>query len=135
MATATAHGTCLCGAVQFEVVGPSKWMAHCHCTRCQKAHGAAFATWVGVESGQAHIIDPQGALRWHVAPQGGQRGFCSQCGSPMFFKSERWPGELHIARALVAGPLDLEPQEHVYYESHVDWVVLCDALPRHAASD
>ena len=34
-------GSCLCGAVRFEVTLPSKFCAHCHCGNCRKAHGAA----------------------------------------------------------------------------------------------
>jgi hypothetical protein len=48
----------------------------------------------------------------------------------MFFKAERWPGELHIARALFVEPLDREPQGHAYYETHVEWVALSDNLPK-----
>ncbi len=48
----------------------------------------------------------------------------------MFFKGERWPGELHIARALFLEPIDREPQAHVYFETHVEWVTLYDDLPR-----
>jgi hypothetical protein len=51
----------------------------------------------------------------------------------MFFKSERWPGELHIARALFLDPIDREPQSHVHYDTHVDWLVLTDPLPRKPA--
>lgn len=56
-------------------------------------------------------------------------------GSPMFFRSGRWSGELHIARALFATPLDREPQAHAYYDSHVPWVHLADDLPRKADPD
>jgi hypothetical protein len=69
-------------------------------------------------------------LRWHVAAEGGMRGFCGRCGSPMFFKSERWPGELHIARALFLEPLDRAPQAHVFYETHVEWATVGDELPK-----
>jgi hypothetical protein len=48
----------------------------------------------------------------------------------MFFKAERWPGELHVARALFLEPIDREPQAHAYYETHVDWVTPSDGLPR-----
>jgi hypothetical protein len=44
----TAVGACLCGAVQFELQLPATWVAHCHCTMCRRAHGAAFVTWVSV---------------------------------------------------------------------------------------
>ena len=125
----TTYGSCLCGAVSFTAHLPSIWVAHCHCTRCQRANGSAFVTWVGVDSATAAIHDPNGVLRWYVSDEGGSRGFCSQCGSPMFFKSQSWPGELHIARALFLGPVDREPQMHGYYDTHVSWVTLGDKLP------
>lgn len=130
MHSSPARGSCLCGAITFGIRLPTKWVAHCHCTRCQRAHGAAFVTWVGVEATQAEIDDARSSLRWHVADEGAQRGFCQACGSPMFFKSPRWPGELHIARALFVDPLDREPQAHVHYDSHVEWTSLGDDLPR-----
>jgi hypothetical protein len=51
----------------------------------------------------------------------------------MFFKAQRWPGELHIARALFWDPVDREPQVHAYYDTHVAWVLPADDLPRKAA--
>lgn len=53
----------------------------------------------------------------------------------MFFKSERWQGELHIARALFVEPLDREPEAHVFYETHVPWVELGDDLMRKRSSE
>lgn len=131
MPTTTAHGQCLCGAVRFTAQLPSKWMAHCHCSRCQRAHGAAFVTWVGFEATQIQIDDAQHTLRWFENPTMGnsQRGFCNHCGSPMFFRSERYEGELHIARALFTTALDRTPESHVYYDSHVDWVNVNSHLP------
>lgn len=126
----SSYGSCLCGAVRFSVTLPSKWVAHCHCTRCRRAHGAAFVTWVGVDATAAEIQDPQEVLRWHLAQEGGNRGFCGRCGSPMFFRSERWPAELHIARALFLAPIDREPQAHAYYDTHVEWIALADNLPK-----
>lgn len=125
----SSRGSCLCGAVQFTALLPAKWVAHCHCTRCQRAHGAAFVTWAGFPSEAVEVHDDQNSLRWYVAQEGGSRAFCGQCGSPMFFKSGRWPGELHIARALFQDPIDQEPQSHVFFETSVPWVTLADELP------
>lgn len=127
---AKAAGSCLCGGVRFVARLPSKWVAHCHCTRCQRAHGAAFVTWAGFEAAAVAIDDDAALLSWFVAPEGGSRGFCSRCGSPMFFRSERWPGELHLARALFTDPLDRAPQAHAFADTQVDWVALADDLPR-----
>jgi len=129
----SASGSCLCGAVGFSFDFPSKWVAHCHCSMCRRAHGAAFVTWVGVADPQARIDDPQGVLRWHASSPGAERGFCGTCGSTMFFRSARWPGEIHITLAHVAGPVDRQPQAHVFWDTHVDWVTLGDDLPRKPA--
>jgi hypothetical protein len=48
----------------------------------------------------------------------------------MFFESTRWPGETHVARALFADPLDRAPSAHVFYEEHVSWLDVNDALPK-----
>jgi hypothetical protein len=133
MSASQARGACLCGGVSFTAGLPSKWVAHCHCTRCQRAHGAAFVTFVSVEEQRVQVRDPDHLLRWYVAPEGGSRGFCSKCGSTLFFKAPAWPGELHIARALFTDPVDREPQAHGYYDTHVGWVTLGDDLPRKPA--
>lgn len=38
-------GSCLCGAVSYEIDAPIESASHCHCSQCRKAHGAAFATY------------------------------------------------------------------------------------------
>ena len=130
-----ASGSCLCGAVHFTTPALALWCAHCHCTRCQRAHGAAFVTWVGTRAADTDITDPSRSLRWFEADEpgaDGERGFCGFCGSPMFFRSGRWPGELHIARALFSTPVEPAPQLHAYYDTHAPWVVLGDRLPGRA---
>jgi hypothetical protein len=128
----SASGGCQCGAVGFTIDLPSKWVAHCHCTQCRRAHGAGWVTWLGVDTEHAQIDDAASALRWYASSPGAERGFCSQCGSPLFFRSARWAGELHIARAQIDGDIDRAPQAHVFWDSHVDWAPTDpqDRLPR-----
>ena len=135
MSVDKSRGSCLCGAVTFAAELPPKWVAHCHCSRCQRAHGAAFVTWVGFEEAAVDVNDPESSLRWHVAAEGGHRAFCGLCGSPMFFKSLRWAGELHIARALFIDPIAQAPMAHVNFDTHVPWVTLGDELPRKPSQD
>jgi hypothetical protein len=130
MTATSARGSCLCGAVSFNATLPCRWVAHCHCTRCQRAHGAAFVTWVSIDAGNASIVDADASLRWFRSPGLGERGFCSTCGSPLFFRSGQWPGELHVARAAFLDPVDRAPQMHGYHDTHVDWVEVADDLPR-----
>lgn len=128
--TAVSMGSCLCGAVRFSAALPTKWVAHCHCSYCRRAHGAPLVTWAGFASEQV-TIDAEGTQpTWYESSPGARRGFCPRCGSPIFFESTRWPGETHIARALLQGPLDREPSVHVFYEAHVPWLDVNDALPK-----
>ena len=133
MSAGGATGKCLCGAVSFAVRFPTKWIAHCHCSMCRRAHGAAFVTWVGVEAERASIADPGATLRWYQSSPEAERGSCSHCGSPLFFRSEKWPGELHIVRANFEGELDRAPQAHANYDTHVAWFAPNDSLPKKSA--
>ena len=135
MQASSSRGSCLCGAVQFDTRLPSRWVAHCHCTRCQRAHGAPFVTWVGFPVSAVDVKDEGARLQWHVAAEGGSRGFCGNCGSPMFFKSQRWPDELHVARALFLEPIDREPQAHAFFETHVAWARVADDLQRKSSKN
>jgi hypothetical protein len=132
-----AHGRCLCGDVTFTAELPSLWVAHCHCTMCQRHGGAAFITWVGLNEESCALEDPQQHLRWYQSSEAGGRGFCSRCGSTLFFRSSRWPGELHVTLANFDTPVDRLPQAHAFWDSHVDWVALDpnDGLPRKTAAD
>ena len=131
--TSTAFsGSCLCGAVRFSVRMPTKWVAHCHCTICRRAHGAPFVTWAGYESGQFALEPGAHEPRWYESSPGARRASCPACGTPMFFASDRWPGEIHVARALLPDGLDMEPSAHVFFDSHVPWLSVADDLPRKA---
>ena len=118
----TTTGSCLCGDLRFEADLPSKWAAHCHCTLCQRAHGAPVVTWVGFAAENVHIDDPQSRLQWYESTPGAERGFCRRCGTTLFFRSQRWAGELHIVRSNFDGPVDREPQVHVHYDSRAAWL-------------
>jgi len=125
------HGACLCGAVSFSLALPTRWVAHCHCTMCQRAHGAAFVTWAGFDAEALQLADgAEPLLQWYRSSPEAERGFCKQCGSSLFFRSSKWPGEVHVARANLDGALDRTPQAHVFYDAHVPWFEVNDGLPR-----
>lgn len=136
MASNVAQGSCLCGQLQYEVALPTKWAAHCHCSMCRRAHGAAFVTWVGAADWSFRIVHGAEHLTWHRSSPEARRGFCNQCGSPLFFRSQRWPGETHVTLASFTTPIDRAPGAHVFWDSHVDWFAFADdGLPRKTAAD
>lgn len=134
MSAPATVGACLCGAIRITAVLPSKWVAHCHCHDCRRAHGAPFVTWAGFHDEAVAVEDPGSRLHWYASSPGAKRGSCSTCGTPMLFTSERWPAETHIARALLDDALDKLPAAHVFYESHVSWLEVADSLPKKVSS-
>ena len=123
MSEATAaSGRCHCGRVRFVARFPSRFVAHCHCESCRRAHGAAFVTWAGFPAAQVEIIDGADALAVHASSPGTARSFCRACGTKLFFSSTRWPGETHVVLAAFDSPLDRAPGGHSFWAEHVPWL-------------
>ncbi len=125
------RGSCLCGVVEFEVRLPSKFCAHCHCSNCRRAHGAAFVTWVGFSREQVKTISGVDSLHRYLTDTGATRSFCSRCGSTLFFESPRWAGEVHVTRASIKGEIDQAPSSHFYVDHRASWWTITDSLPQH----
>jgi hypothetical protein len=121
MAQEVAEGGCLCGAVRFRIGLPAKWCAHCHCSMCRRAHGAAFVTWVGSEIASFRLLSGEKELRRYQSSALATRSFCGRCGTMLFFESGRWPGEIHVTLAHLDSPESLVPQAHAYWSSRVPW--------------
>jgi len=121
-------GRCLCGAVRFSARGEPNWIAHCHCDSCRRATSAAFATYAGYPA--EAVAWTAAAPRRYASSPGVTRSFCANCGAPMSFAGERWPGEIHLFAASFDAPGELVPQLHVYAEEQLPWVHLDDGLPR-----
>ena len=74
-------GSCLCGAVRFEVAGPIQWMTHCHCSMCRKHHGTLFGTTVGIANDNFRWLQGEDDIVHYRASAAFERPFCEHCGS------------------------------------------------------
>lgn len=124
-------GSCLCRAVRFKAVLPSKFCSHCHCNNCRRAHGAAFVTWVGFLAGHVEVVEGAELLKRYRTDTDATRSFCSSCGSTLFFESERWAGEIHVTRANIDGEIDRSPESNFYVDHSASWWSIDDELPRY----
>jgi len=85
-------------------------------------------TWVGFEQNQVAFVKGEETVSWYESSPGAKRGFCSRCGSSLFFRSLRWPGELHIALGCIKGEIDRRPLANVFFDKHVDWMPIDTSL-------
>jgi hypothetical protein len=123
-------GACLCGAVRFEVQGPIDRVAHCHCTMCQRAHGAAFVTWAALPEQSVRITAGGDALERYRSSALGTRSFCRTCGSSLFCTLDTHPGTIDVALASLAAGHGAVPRLHIFWDDRAGWVELADGLPR-----
>ena len=122
-------GSCLCGGAQYEIGGEIKLMANCHCSMCRKHHGAAFATYVGVDTADFRWVKGEDLLVRYQSSPGHTRGFCRVCGSSLPVPD---PGATNFF--LPAGTLDddpgVRPAAHIFVASKAPWSEISDDLPQ-----
>ena len=124
-------GSCLCGLVAYRVHAPFKQFAHCHCSRCRKATGAAHATNLYVDRANFKWIRGEGLTTRYDLPaaQSFATTFCRNCGSPL-------PHYTRSGRTVVvpAGSLDdapqVAPQAHIFWGSRASWTGCASELPK-----
>lgn len=124
-------GACICGSLRFSFVGEPRFVADCVCESCRRAHGASAVCWVGVAADQFRIDRGADLLHWYRSSAESERGFCTQCGTRMFFRSSKWPGEVHMAVACMTDPHDLQSMGVVFGEEFPAW----SALPRRQSEE
>src|SRR5215831_13362871 len=92
------RGGCACGAIRYECSEAPLAMFNCHCKDCQRASGGAFVTVALVRETALNIV--VGRPKYHrVIGESGRwtdRGFCSDCGTPLFATGEVAPGYISI---------------------------------------
>lgn len=133
MTCITLNGSCLCGAIRYEVSGNPQRFYHCHCSRCRKSSGTGHATNLMLTNAQLTFTKGASFLRSYKVPESERfsRQFCSECGSAV----ARFVKEID-AVVIPAGSLDSEapfkPQARIFWDSRAEWSCTDEPLPRHA---
>ncbi len=114
-------GSCLCGAVRYEVDRLDMPIGHCHCLTCRKAHAAAFATTAGVMREHFRWTGGEDRLSAFYSSPGKLRRFCSVCGSHLI--AER-PTDPHVILRVATLDDDpgMKPTMHIWTSHDVPWL-------------
>ncbi|CAF3481887.1 hypothetical protein SNK03_004948 [Fusarium graminearum] len=86
-------GGCLCGCVRYRVTFPSShdWRrgcSTCQCSQCRKNGGSLIAWLHKVPISSVAFTSQTTLSRYHATPDAA-RGFCTNCGSWLFWRSEK----------------------------------------------
>jgi hypothetical protein len=125
-------GSCLCGTIRYEIRGDFGAGFYCHCARCRKASGTAFASNAVVAADEFVITAGGESLKTFVADTGLHRSFCGNCGSPIISRREGVP-QVRVRLGTLDTPLGAGhgPQAHIYVDSKADWWEIRDGLPQY----
>ena len=120
-------GGCLCGAIRYEARGGPYHRGYCHCVTCRRASGAPVVAWFSVKLPEFRLV--QGEPKVFISSDHGERRFCGDCGSQLFFDDYRYPDEIDIATASLDDPNPVPPGFHLFTRSRIAWVKFGDGLP------
>lgn len=126
-------GSCLCGAVKYEIRGDIGPGYYCHCSRCRKASGTVFASNAVVALDDFVVTSGSETLKTFVADTGLHRSFCGNCGSPIISRREG-VAQVRVRLGTLDTLLEQGPQAHIYVGSKAEWWEIRDELPQHPAA-
>ena len=123
-------GSCLCGAVKYEVKGPLRDVIACHCEQCRKQTGN-YMSATAAKDGDLRLLENRG-LKWFRSSATAKRGFCGECGSVLF-----WKGDGRDYTAIAAGSLDgktgLALEGHIFCDNAGDYYEIASGAYRRSS--
>ena len=121
------EGSCLCGAVRFEVAGELPGPDACHCSQCRKHSGHIF---VSTDIPRSALTVRGGEnVTWFRSSAKVRRGFCATCGSSLFWDpvEKDWIG---VAMGAFDGPTGTRLRIHVHVSSKGDYYDIEPGVPQ-----
>ena len=124
-------GSCLCGDVRFEIDGPIHDIVFCHCSKCRKAQGSAFAANANVDASDFRFISGEEGLSGYESSPGQTKYFCRHCGSPVMSLSKDYPQHVRIRLGTIESDIEERPSCHIFTGSKANWEDITGDLPQY----
>lgn len=131
MGTKMYSGGCLCGKVRFEISTSIKDIIYCHCSKCRKAQGSAFATNGNVDADGFKITSGENELTVYESSPGHAKYFCKHCGSPIISKNESNPKKVRVRLGTIETDISERPGAHIFASSKANWEDIEGDLPQY----
>lgn len=130
MSTNERSGICLCGNVSYTTTITEPKIHVCHCSICQKwSGGPAFA----VACVDGYDIQGEDHVTWYESSEHGERGFCKNCGTHLFFRTK--DGAYKGVMASFTHAADLTIGEHIFVDKKPFDYDFADTSPRLTEED
>ncbi len=124
-------GSCLCGGIRYEIHGEIGDIIQCHCQRCRKSNGTAFATNAPVKIADFHFVSGEHLLKKFQSTPTTQRCFCSQCGSLILSIKQDTPEHYRLRIGTLDTVIPNRPSMHIFVADKAEWDQICDDVPQY----
>ena len=105
-------GSCLCNSIRFRITNECRYSVLCHCTMCQKSN-AEFSNYTKVQNKNFKFLNKKN-LKWFFSSKDYKRGFCSKCGSSLFFQSRYSNSEIAVSTGSINSRIPIKG--HIFFE-------------------
>ncbi len=129
---ADMQGSCLCGAVKYELTGDPMMSGYCHCTRCRRFTGAAAEAALVMPEDSLTVTQGQDQLQEYRSEGFATRVFCKTCGSSLFSHLAPMMPATVITMGTLDGEPVVKPMMHIQVAHMASWHTITDDLPQHA---
>lgn len=129
------EGGCLCGAVRYQISGPIRNIVHCHCSRCRKAQGSAFATNGIVNASDFKLVSGADSLTGYESTPGQTKYFCKVCGSPIMSKTVSKSDQVRVRVGTIESDIEERPMAHIFVTSKANWEEIAGDLPQYESHE
>lgn len=112
------HGKCLCGAVQFTAEPKMHTAGACHCSMCRRWTAGPF---LAIGCGDSVKVQGEENLGIYKSSDWGERCFCKQCGTPLFWRTVPEGMTGVSINALEDLPTDLSLSHEIFIDDKPGW--------------
>ena len=118
----TCKGSCLCGKITYEVIGPFDRFRMCHCPRCRKATSTAHASNIFTKADSIKWLSGSDNMKRFDLPNAGRfsKSFCVDCGSAMPYIS-RDGKDLVIPAGTLEDDPQIRPEGNIFWPVRAPW--------------
>ena len=125
-------GSCLCGALAFEISGKYGPIGQCHCSKCRKVSGTdGNAVFYAAFDG-FHWLRGQDNVQTYSHEANWPSKFCTTCGSPAPFANKEKKFYFVPAGLLDDDPGSRGYAAHIHVSSKAAWHEIADAAPQYS---
>jgi len=115
-------GGCACGAIRYSITSEPIFSNHCQCRDCQRESGSGHGSYATFA--RAGVTLSGEAKHWDMVGDSGNvktRGFCANCGVPVYLTFAAMPGIFTIRAASLDEPARYQPQVVTYASRAYAW--------------